>query len=86
MYYVFKFSTSGNSLLSILEIGSDAAHLYDAVMLYAWSVRKIIQEDLGDPNNGTLLIQQLKGRSYFRYRTYTDGILNFSNRYIEKRS
>ena len=50
-----------------MKVGRDAAHLYDAVMLYAWSIRKIIKEDLGDPNNGTLVIDLLKRRPYFRF-------------------
>ena len=50
-----------------MEAGRDAAHLYDAVMLYAWSVKKILENDLGDPKNGTLVIDLLKQRSYFRY-------------------
>ena len=54
-------------LLGLMEAGRDAAHLYDAVMLYAWSVKKILENDLGDPKNGTLVIDLLKQRSYFRY-------------------
>ena len=51
-----------------MKVGRDAAHLYDAVMLYAWSIRKILHEDLGDPNNGSLVIDLLKGRPYFRLK------------------
>ena len=54
-------------LLGLMEAGRDAAHLYDAVMLYSWSVKKILENDLGDPKNGTLVIDLLKQRSYFRY-------------------
>ena len=50
-----------------MEAGRDAAHLYDAVMLYSWSVKKILENNLGDPKNGTLVIDLLKQRSYFRY-------------------
>ena len=55
-------------LISLMKVGRDAAHLYDAVMLYAWSIRKILHEDLGDPNNGSLVIDLLKGRPYFRLK------------------
>ena len=55
-------------LIGLMKVGRDAAHLYDAVMLYAWSIRKILRENLGDPNNGTLVIDNLKRRPYFRYK------------------
>ena len=65
-FSIFKIIVD-KRLISLMKVGRDAAHLYDAVMLYAWSIRKILQEDLGDPNNGTLVIDILKRRPYFRY-------------------
>ena len=64
-FSIFKILTD-KRLISLMQVGRDAAHLYDAVMLYAWSIRKILQENLGDPNNGTLVIDILKRRPYFR--------------------
>ena len=61
------FLITDKKLLGLMEAGRDAAHLYDAVMIYAWSVRKILNEGLGDPNNGTLVIELLKRRPYFRF-------------------
>ena len=64
-FFIFKIFVD-KRLISLMKVGRDAAHLYDAVMLYAWSIRKILQENLGDPNNGTLVIDILKRRPYFR--------------------
>ena len=50
----------------ILNLRREAAYLYDAVKLYARSLREVLL-DGGDPRNGTLLIQKLMKRSYFRY-------------------
>ena len=62
------FILTDKRLIGLMKVGRDAAHLYDAVMLYAWSIRKILEENLGDPNNGTLVIDNLKRRPYFRYK------------------
>ena len=40
--------------------------MYDAVLLYAKSVKKIVQEKLGDVYNGTLVIENIINRAYIR--------------------
>ena len=65
-YFAYMYPID-KRLLGLMEAGRDAAHLYDAVMLYSWSVKTILENDLGDPKNGTLVIDLLKQRSYFRY-------------------
>ncbi len=39
---------------------------FDAVKLYAWSLRETLLEG-SSPLNGTLIIQKLKNKSYLRY-------------------
>lgn len=50
----------------MLQLRREAAYLYDAVKLYAWSLKEVLLEGK-DPLNGTLIIQKLMNRSYFRY-------------------
>ncbi|XP_037094252.1 speract receptor-like [Pollicipes pollicipes] len=57
-----------------MKIRSEAAYLYDAVHLYAWSLNETLKMG-GDPRNGTAVIARLLGRSYFSamgYMVYMD--------------
>lgn len=63
--YSFIFQEPDN--IPYLKLRREAAFLYDAVRLYAWSLNKTITEQLGDPSNGTLIIENLKNHTYLRY-------------------
>ena len=53
-------------IVPMLLLRREAAYLYDAVKLYARSLREVLEEG-GDPLNGTRIIQKLMKRPYFRY-------------------
>lgn len=40
-----------------------AAHLYDAVMIYARALTEVLQDGV-DPRNGTAVLQHIRGRAY----------------------
>ena len=46
------------------QILPEAAYLYDAVHLYAWSLNETLKSG-GNPRNGTAIIGRLLNRSYF---------------------
>ncbi len=45
------------------QIRAEAAYLYDAVILYAKSLREILQEG-GDPYDGIAVMERIQGRAY----------------------
>jgi hypothetical protein len=51
--------------LKFLILRREAAYLYDAVKLYAWSL-KISLEKGENPFNGTQIVQRLRNRTYMR--------------------
>ena len=55
-----------STIVDRLEVAKEAAYLYDAVLLYAKSAKKIVQEKLGDVNNGTLVIENIMNQTYIR--------------------
>ena len=56
----------GQYLVQILSLRREAAFLYDAVKLYAKSLKESL-ENGEDVFNGTRIIERLKNRSYTRY-------------------
>ena len=56
----------GQYLVQILSPRREAAFLYDAVKLYAKSLKESL-ENGEDVFNGTRIIERLKNRSYTRY-------------------
>lgn len=62
--------------LQYLIIREEAAYLYDAVMLYARSLKEVLIRSLGSPFNGSLIIQQILNKSYMSalgHETFMDG-------------
>ena len=57
----------GQYLVQILSPRREAAFLYDAVKLYAKSLKESL-ENGEDVFNGTRIIERLKNRSYTRYK------------------
>ena len=55
-----------STIIDRLEVAKEAAYLYDAVLLYAKSVKKIVQEKLGDVYNGSLVIENIINQTYIR--------------------
>ena len=55
-----------STIIDRLEVAKEAAYLYDAVLLYANSVKKIVEEKLGDIYNGTLVIEIIINQTYIR--------------------
>ena len=55
-----------STIIDRLEVAKEAAYLYDAVLLYAISVKKIVQEKLGDVYNGSLVIENIINQTYIR--------------------
>lgn len=41
----------------------EAAHLYDAVMIYAHALHKVLEEGL-NPHNGTAILERIRNTSY----------------------
>ena len=61
----FNDFMANNHLQSSVILRREAAYLYDAVYLYAWSLKKsLLLND--NPLNGTAIIERLKNRSYKR--------------------
>ena len=50
-----------------MTIPKEAAYLYDAVLLYAKSVKKILENNLGEVNNGILVARHILNQPYTRY-------------------
>ena len=57
----------GQYLVQILSPRREAAFLYDAVKLYAKSLKESLKNG-EDVFNGTRIIEKLKNRSYTRYK------------------
>jgi guanylate cyclase len=47
----------------------DAAHLYDAVMIYARALTEVFQNG-EDPRNGSAILQKIRNRSYHSVQGY----------------
>ena len=56
----------GATSVKILQLRREAAYLYDAVRLYAKSLRETLFEG-GDPSNGTEIVRRLFNKTYFRW-------------------
>ena len=46
-----------------ISVPIHAAHLYDAVMIYARALTKVLQDGL-DPRNGTAILQHIRATAY----------------------
>lgn len=62
-----------------IPIQPEAGYLYDAVMLYAETVGKILREKLGDYSNGTLVNSLLRGKAYTSSLGYYNRINHFGD-------
>ncbi len=51
--------------LQFLVLRREAAYLYDAVKMYAWSLRESLRNG-DDPFDGTKIIQRLREKPYLR--------------------
>ncbi|XP_034243092.1 guanylate cyclase 32E, partial [Thrips palmi] len=51
------------SIFGSISVPIHAAHLYDAVMIYARALTEILEDGV-DPRNGTAVLQHIRGRAY----------------------
>ncbi|KAJ4444414.1 hypothetical protein ANN_06206, partial [Periplaneta americana] len=56
-----------------ISVPIDAAHLYDAVMIYARALTEVFQNG-EDPRNGSAVLQKIRNRSYHSVQGYDVGI------------
>nr|CAD7442116.1 unnamed protein product [Timema bartmani] len=62
-------STKSNNIIGFRSVPVDAAHLYDAVMIYARALTEVF-ENGDDPRDGSAILKRIRNRSYHSVQGY----------------
>jgi hypothetical protein len=79
LYEFLQNKEMNMEIFTFLQVPIDAAHLYDAVMIYARALTEVFQNG-EDPRNGSAVLQKIRNRSYHSVQGYDVCIPNSGDR------